>query len=151
METPAYTHSQVMKSLWLVLSFTALVVCTTILGMPDGNPVWPVVLVLTLHIALLAVFGTFTIELDAQTLAWRFGLLGRPRWQLALADIASVELTRTTWFEGWGIRVTGEGMLYNAHGFGAVRLRLRNGRRLRLGSNEPERLKAFIEARLSPH
>jgi len=39
-------------------------------------------------------------------------------------------------------------MLYNAQGLRAVRLRLRDGRTLRLGSDEPERLAAFITARL---
>ncbi|MBP6336716.1 MAG: hypothetical protein KA375_03905 [Vitreoscilla sp.] len=151
MHMPAYSHSQSMKSLWLILSASALLISVTVALLPEGSPVWPLAPILMVHAALLLVFGTLTIELDAQGIEWRFGFLGRPRWQLALDDIASVELTRISWLEGWGIRYTREGMLYNAHGLGAVRLRLKNGRNLRLGSDEPERLKAFIEGRLPPH
>lgn len=151
MHMPAYSHSQSMKSIWLIVAASALFVSVTVARLPDGSPVWPLAPVLLGHAALLLVFGTLTIELDAQGIEWRFGWLGKPRWQLALADIASVELARSSWLEGWGIRHTREGMLYNAHGFAAIRLHLRNGRSLRLGSDEPERLKAFIESRLPPH
>lgn len=151
MHMPSYSHSQSMKSLWLIVTASALLISVTVARLPAGDPVWPLAPILLGHVALLLVFGSLTIELDAHMIEWRFGLLGKPRWRMPLDNIASVELARTSWLEGWGIRHTREGMLYNAHGFGAIRLRLKNGRSLRLGSDEPEHLKTFLEARLPPH
>ena len=60
----------------------------------------------------------------------------------------AVEPARSRWVEGWGIRFTGEGMLYNSSGTHAVRLTLRDGRRLRLGSQHPHRLAQVLASRL---
>jgi hypothetical protein len=60
------------------------------------------------------------------------------------------ELARSNWREGWGIRVTSRGMLYNVSGTGAVEVRLRSGERFRLGSDEPETLLRAIRAGLGP-
>ena len=119
MHMPAYSHSQSMKSLWLIIAASALLISVTVARLPDGSPVWPLAPILMVHVALLLVFGSFTIELNAHMIDWRFGMLGKPRWRMPLGDIASVELTRTSWLEGWGIRYTREGMLYNAHGLGS--------------------------------
>jgi hypothetical protein len=55
-------------------------------------------------------------------------------------DIAIDEIVPRRWWEGWGIRITARGMLYDVQGFGAVEFRLRSGERFRLGSDEPEAL-----------
>ena len=108
--------------------------------------------VLLLPAAILAVvmlvLGRLEVELRRDSLRWYYGWLGWPRWRVALEDIVAVEPARSTWREGWGIRFTREGMLYNSHGTQAVRLTLRNGRRLRLGSQEPQQLARAIAARI---
>jgi len=148
MRTPSYAHSQWMWPLWVALpaaSAAGVIALLADLG-PDDARVAIVVAVAGL--AVLLVLGKLTVEIDDALLQWRFGLLGWPRWRLPLADIAAVEKAGSTLAEGWGIRRTREGMLYNASGRLAVRLRLRDGRTIRLGSDEPERLAAFIAARL---
>ena len=100
------------------------------------------------QLAVLAGMSHFELSVDGEAVRWRYGLFGWPNWTLPLADIRQVEPARSSWIEGWGIRRTKEGMLYNARGPGAVRLTLKDGRRLRLGSDEPERLAAIIAARL---
>jgi hypothetical protein len=74
----------------------------------------------------------------------RFGF-GWPRKTLPLKGIAAVEVTRTTFLEGWGLRRTRRGWLYNVSGFDAVLLRLADGRSMMVGTDEPRRLKAAIE------
>jgi hypothetical protein len=39
---------------------------------------------------------------------------------------------------GWGIHYYGKGWLYNVAGLDAVEIRLTSGRRLRIGTDEPE-------------
>jgi len=61
-----------------------------------------------------------------------------------LGDIASVERTRSSALEGWGIRITPRGMLYNVAGRDAVEVRLATGRRFRLGTDDPDGLVAAV-------
>lgn len=151
MRHPAYQQTQMLWLLWVLLPGCAGAVLGTVLP-AEGAPFLPGLLVVGLVIALLLGFlltmGRLTVEIGTEAIEWRFGLFGRPRWQVALADVVTVAPARSTWIEGWGIRKTADGMLYNASGFDAVRLTLRDGRVIRLGSPEPQRLISFIEARL---
>ena len=97
---------------------------------------------------LFVAFGALTISIDATALRWQFGWLGWPRKSIALADITAVEITRTRWCDGWGIRRTRRGWLYNVAGFDAVLVRRRNGKAFLLGSDEPRRLAAALERAL---
>lgn len=102
-----------------------------------------------LPLALLPVLGRMVTEVYGDRLVWRFGWLPWPRWQVALDDIVTVETARSRWIEGWGLRFTSDGMLYNASGTQAVRLLLRDGRRLRLGSQAPDELQRVLRRRVA--
>jgi hypothetical protein len=151
---PGYRHVQAVQGLWFVLPAslggTALGLR---LAMPHESGLVPAVILLAVGLGSLLVFGRLVIEVvgagSAAELRWRFGWLPWPRWRLPLAEVAAAESARSTWLEGWGIRSTREGALYNASGFAAVRLRLKNGKSIRLGTPEPERLRAFVQARLA--
>jgi hypothetical protein len=144
---PSYRHVQLYTMLWLLLPLTAAVTAgVTWLG--PGAPLALLLAIAGLPLALLLPLGRLVIELDASELRWRFGWLGRPAWREALADIVAVEKTRAPAGAGSGIRVSGRARLYNVTiGGPAVALTLRDGRRILLGTPEPERLAAFIEAR----
>ena len=67
-----------------------------------------------------------------------------------LADIASATITRTTFWEGWGIRLTRRGWLYNVSGNDAVLIARHNGKSFLLGTDEPRKLKVALDAVLAP-
>ena len=94
-------------------------------------------------VAFLAVLGflfsTLTIEIDDKDLRWRFGL-GVWRKSVALADIVLASRVRNPWWYGFGIHLTPYGWLYNVGGLDAVQIVLRDGRRVRLGTDEPDAL-----------
>jgi hypothetical protein len=98
---------------------------------------------------LLLIFGvlfsTFTVEIGDGELRFHFGA-GFWRKRFALADIVSVDATQSSWWEGWGIRITPRGMLYNVSGTDAVEIVLRSGQRLRIGTDEPEVLVAALRS-----
>jgi|CXWL01.1.fsa_nt_gi hypothetical protein len=149
MRTPSYSHSQGLAGLWIViLSAVGLGVASAVATAQPDEVGWLVLLFAALPPALMLVFGRLHIQLDGRTLEWQFGYLGLLRWRTEIAHIVAVEVTRTTWADGWGIGHGREGWLYNASGFGAVRIRTRDGRTIRLGSDEPWRLAAYITARL---
>lgn len=102
-----------------------------------------------LPMLLVLVFGRMTTEVHGDRLCWRFGWLPWPRWRVDLDDIIAVDAAQSRWTEGWGIRFTSDGMLYNASGTQAVRLTLRDGRHVRLGCQEPRLLIGALQARIS--
>jgi hypothetical protein len=69
--------------------------------------------------------------------------------RIALSDISRAEV-RTyrpiREYGGWGIRWSRAGMAYNARGDRGVQLELKDGRRVLIGSQEPERLLAAVRA-----
>ena len=104
---------------------------------------------LAVAMALVAIgMGSLTIEVGGGELRWRFGWLGWPGGRIPLADIARVEPCQTRWHEGWGIRITRDGMLYNVSGFDAVQVTRRDGRRFRLGCTDPAAVVRVLAPRL---
>lgn len=100
------------------------------------------------HLLALLLLGRLVTEVRSDRLVWHFGWLAWPRWQLRFEEIEHVELTRNRALEGLGIRFTSSGRLYNAHGLSALRLTLRDGRQLRLGTQQGQRLLQALEPRL---
>lgn len=87
----------------------------------------------------LFLFSVLEISIDAQHLHWRF-LPGFISKSVLLADIAEAKPARSSFIYGWGIHYTDRGWLYNVSGFGAVHVRLRDGKQFMLGSDEPAAL-----------
>ena len=88
-------------------------------------------------------FRSLTIEISETRLIWFFGS-GWPRKSVPLSEIASVEPIRTGFLNGWGIHYTSRGWLYNVSGYGAVAIKLRNGKQFCLGTDQPQELAAFL-------
>jgi hypothetical protein len=83
---------------------------------------------------------------DRQTELW-FG----PGWirrKFPLSDIESCLIVRNPIFLGWGIRWFPGCWTYNVSGLQAVELKMRDGKRYRIGTDEPDRLCEAISSRL---
>ncbi|MDM4767153.1 hypothetical protein [Pelomonas sp. SE-A7] len=137
---------QPMWALLMVMPLAALALLAVALSTQAPSQVQIVGALLLVPLLLV---GRLVTEVRGNSLCWRFGWLGWPRWRLDLDDIVAAEPARSGWLEGWGIRFTSQGMLYNSHGFEAVSLTLRSGRRLRLGSQEPQRLIQALAPRIA--
>lgn len=148
MRHAVYRRTQAVTALWVVMPATALGLSVALVLSRDPSLAGGLAFVLGTSALTLAVLGHFTVQVGEGRLAWHYGVFGWPRWQVALEDIVQAEAATSTAWEGWGIRKTRSGMLYNARGLRCVRLQLRDGRTLRLGSDEPERLLAFLRARV---
>ncbi len=98
---------------------------------------------LTLIIAAI-VFSYQTIEVTDTEVVSRFALGIMPK-RIPLDEITRVEFAPSTWFEGWGIRLTTRGWLYNVSGFGAVEFTMRDGNRMRFGSDDSSNLIAVVQ------
>ncbi len=82
-------------------------------------------------------FHQLTVSVDGEFLRLRYGI-GLVRFRFALAKMVEVETVQSHWWEGWGIRLTPSGWLFNISGQGAVLIKQKNGKSIRVGSDEPE-------------
>jgi len=133
----SYQHTQNATELVVVMALISLVSAVAAVLLP-----WCLITtVLTAFAAWL--FRSLTVEITDTELRWWFG----PGWvakRVALSEIASARVVRTSFPEGWGIHYSRFGWLYNVQGFGAVAISLRNGKRFCLGSDEPEALASAL-------
>jgi hypothetical protein len=73
----------------------------------------------------------------------RFGP-GPIRKRFKLNEIESCQVVKNHWYYGWGIRLTPHGWLYNVSGFHAVEIKLRTGKKFRIGTDVPQELEEAI-------
>jgi hypothetical protein len=131
-----YRHTQIGYLTLIVLLVAALGIFAA-LGLRSPLPVTLSVAVLLLISALL--FSSLTVQISDGELRFHFGP-GLWRKRFLLTEIAAAGVTRSLWWEGWGIRITPRGMLYNISGTAAVEVALRSGQHFRIGTDEPEAL-----------
>lgn len=144
----SYRRSQPFTAMWLALPLPAAFVSAVALRSADAGLAQGVMIAWALCAVGLVSLGRLVVEVRAERLHWTFGYLGWPRWDLTLDEIVEVQCVRTSRWRGAGIKGLGKDKLFNASiGGPALRLHLTGGRIVTLGTPEPERLAAVIEAR----
>ena len=108
---------------------------------------WIAALITALMGTLAVVFGTLTTSVQNGLFICAFGP-GLIRRQIVLTEITEVSVVRNPWYFGWGIRLTPHGWLWNVSGTQGVEVCFNDGRRFRVGSDEPERLAAAVRGEL---
>jgi hypothetical protein len=132
----AYRHTQ--PGLVIIGALAASIVLIVAVARSVG---WhPVLLgVLAMLVIALALFSSLTVEIRGSELAVSFGM-GFPRFTYELSRIRGARVVRSPWFYGWGIHMTPDGWLYNVSGFFALELVFVDGKKVRIGTDEPDAL-----------
>ncbi len=141
MELP-YEHVQVG---WVILSSLLLPVAILAMVASAVSSNVPLLVAAGFLVLLAALFGTLRVRVDASALSIRFGI-GIIRRRFALSDLRSFAEVENPWYYGWGIRLYPGGTLYNVSGLGAVELALRDGGRVRVGTDESAKLYLVLES-----
>lgn len=92
---------------------------------------------------VLALFYSLTVEIDETRINVKFGIRIINK-KFILKDIESCNVVRNYWYYGWGIRWTPHGWLYNISGLSAVEIKMKNGKKYRIGTDEPKNLEQAI-------
>ena len=141
MPTPHYHHTQIGWVTIIALGMLGLGVVPIL--WVEATRLLAAVVMAVLALALI-LFASLTVTVNGEELALRFGI-GLFRKRLALSDVRHYQKVRNPWYYGWGIHFFPGGVLYNVSGFDAVELSLTNGKRLRVGTDEPAALCRAIE------
>lgn len=132
---PQYRHTQVG---WQVYGIAIPLTLALMYGLRIQDPrVFGLVVVIVA--AAFALFGWLTVDIDTRRVLIKFGI-GLITRRIPLDTIRGFAPVRNPWYYGWGIRFTPHGILYNVSGFQAVELLLDDGRRVRVGTDEPDAL-----------
>jgi hypothetical protein len=134
-----YAHTQRATLLYALMVPAALFSLGMGIWAPEPAARW-ISLGTFAFLALLTIaFGSLTVTVDDEALVFHFGP-GVHRRRFLLREIVSARPVRNSPLYGWGIRLTPHGWLYNVSGLDAVELTLASGRRLRIGTDDPEGL-----------
>jgi len=95
---------------------------------------------------ILSSFLTLKVTINDKYLKVKFGY-GLFRKKFLLSEIASVKTVKNRWYYGWGIRIWfwPHMHIYNVSGFDAVEIKMRNDKRYRIGTNDPQNLEQAIK------
>ena len=147
----SYSHTQFGTVILFSLAAAAIVTVASLALSSGGIGAMPapalVIVGLVMAILLLAavVFAQLNVRVGNGEVSWRFGL-GMLEHRIPISDIVSATVVTNPILAGYGVRWLPSGWLYNVSGTKAVELVMRDGRRVRIGSDEPEALAQAIAA-----
>lgn len=134
---------------YLMLAFIAIGILLVLNYFYLSGNTNPFLLIILAALAVsLLLFSILTVEVDGEEVSVRFGV-GLIRKRFPLSEIESHSAVRNPWYYGWGLRRTPIGWLYNVSGLEAVEITLKDGRKIRIGTDDPTGLDAAIGAALS--
>ncbi len=141
-----YRHTQIGVVIIALLVVAIVLSLIPFLRTGTFHPI--IIAIQTILIAALALFYSLSVEIKENTLICCFGA-GLIRKRIPLSEIQQVQIVQNPWYSGWGIRwMPGRYWLWNVSGFRAVELILKDGKRFRLGTDEPESLVHAIETNI---
>lgn len=105
-----------------------------------------VAVLMAIILFIVASFTWLQVAIDGNDLRIKFGY-GVYRKSFNLLEIESAQAVRNKWYNGWGIRFWPKPptWIYNVSGFDAVEIVMKNGKRYRIGTDEPEKLEQAIQ------
>jgi len=136
-----YRHTQIG---WVTAIGLAIGIVIVVMALLSGDESWVALLVLVLLAIALIAYSSLTVIVTDDTLYVRFGP-GLIRRQYSLSEIDSSQQVRNSLFYGWGTRMTPHGWLYNVAGLDAVEVEFNTGKKIRIGTNEPQALNEALQ------
>lgn len=147
--SPHYDHTQPGTVIRVALGGTGIF-CLLLGLLPLGSAVRTVFWITGSGMGLLCLlFHSLRVVVDRKQVLVIFGA-GLVRFRFPLAEIGAVQVVQNRWSHGWGIHLTPDGWTYNVSGYDAVELTKTNGKKVRIGTDDPERLCEAIRKVLAP-
>ena len=142
-----YEHTQPGNVIrWIIgIILVASLFSAFVLGQKDVKNV--TFFVVPLLSGVLLLFWSLTITVTDTHLSHSFNL---DFWQRSypFTDIKRVSKVRNSWLYGYGIRFIGSGWLYNVSGHDAILIEFKNGKLVRIGTDDQENLYTILSQQL---
>ncbi len=137
-----YKHTQT-GHLMIITLLAVILLFGTILT--QSPPELPIISIMFVVILILLSFTSLNVMIDEEYLRIKFGY-GIFKKRFMLKEITSVRTVTNRWFYGWGIRLWfwPKMWIFNVSGFDAVEIKMKDGKRYRIGTDEAEKLEDAI-------
>ncbi|MEI8252302.1 MAG: hypothetical protein WCG25_00790 [bacterium] len=147
----SYKHTQISYPMIIitltVLAFFTYAYITASLEPPSVNSGTNFAMTSTMFliIIILSSFASLKVTIDDKYLRIKFGY-GIFKKKFLLNDIISSKTVKNHRYYEWGIKVWfwPKMWIYNVSGFAAVEIKMRNGKRYRIGTDEAKKLEQII-------
>lgn len=139
-----YRHTQFG---WVVVLSTGVIGIFVTLVLIQSQLMLPAIVTAAALALTVLLFGWLTVSVGDDVVDARFGV-GLIKKRVELSNVRAFRRVKNPWYWGWGIRLYPGGWLYNVSGLDAVELVLADGKELRIGTDEPEKLERALKARL---
>lgn len=143
METE-YKHTQFGTLTLIILLITGAIVAPIFLSMFVGGQLVVAFVTIGLYLLILAMFYNFAVEISDGKLKFWFGI-GVVGKTYPLKEIQSTQEVKNPWYYLWGVKSIPGGWLYAIAPGSAVEIVLKDGKVIRLGTNQPKKLKQAID------
>jgi hypothetical protein len=141
-----YRHRQKATLINLVISaFVVALIVAVVVSHMKAAAVAIILVTIAIIVGTMYLFSSLEVSVDDGVLKISFGP-GFVHKSFPLADVVSMRPVMTAITSGWGIHNFRGGVLYNVSGRQAVELTMRNGRQVRVGTDEPQALLAALRA-----
>ena len=140
-----YIHRQF--GWFTVFALTAMAVWFALVAVftPEGKGEFQSILLIIA--ALQVVFYQLTTIVTENTLTVRYGI-GLLAFRFPLSEITQVTERTVPWYAGYGIRWVGDAWLFNVSGRDAIEVTFASGRKLWVGTDDPDGLAAILRLRM---
>ena len=140
-----YIHRQF--GWFTVFALTAMAVWFALVAAfaPDDNSGFQSILLLIA--ALQVVFYQLTTIVTESTLTVRYGI-GLLAFRFPLNEITQITERTVPWYAGYGIRWVGDAWLFNVSGRDAIEVTFASGRKVWVGTDDPDGLAAILRLRM---
>lgn len=137
-----YKHTQIGYLIIVVLFFISLI---NVVVLSQTGVQLSILATMFFVIFILASFTTLQVSINEKYLSLKFGY-GIFSKKFKINEIKSAKRVRNHWYFGWGIRfwICPRTWIYNVSGFDAVEIILKNGKRYRIGTDEPKKLEQAL-------
>ena len=139
-ETEPYQHTQIGYAIIILFALIEVGSIGAYIRLRDPGPL----LVFLLISLVETIFFSLTVTVNEAAVRLRFGI-GLIRKTIPLRDVTACFPVRNSPLCGWGIRYIGGGWLYNVSGLDAIEVTLRDGRKIRIGTDDPQGLMQAIQ------
>jgi hypothetical protein len=143
METE-YRHTQFGALMFVVFLVTGVLIVVVTLAIIAESRWGAACATIGLYLLGLALFHSFTVEISRGRLKFWFGI-GVIRKSYLLSEIQSAQEVDNPWYYLWGVKSIPGGWLYAIAPGTAVEIMLKNGKTVRLGTDQPELLRKAID------
>ncbi len=139
-----YKHTQFGALTFAILIVTGVLITPVFLSLLDEGRLLVVLVSIGLFLLILALFHAFTVEISEGKLKFWFGIGGLGK-AYSLEEIQSTQDVNNPWYYLWGVKSIPGGWLYAIAPGSAVEIVFKNGKMIRLGTNQSEKLKRAID------